>query len=824
MVRESGAGELPEVRRAVLVGTRISPVQPDTKDDGTTVHTLWGELAWQLGGPESFALVAESDRRGTNPGDKLQQVFDRAGPCLILIDEWVAYARELYHDDSLPAGTFDTHLTFAQMLTEAAKASPETLPRRLHPRLGRGQRRTRGREALRRLRSVIGRLESSWRPATAEESFEIVRRRLFQAPDARALADRDATARVLGDFYRAQANEFPVECREAAYIDRIKHAYPIHPELFARLYEDWSTLDRFQRTRGVLRLMATVVHALWAGGDQSPIILPASVPLAQSEVAQELTRNLEDNWKPIMDADIDGPSSLPASIDAQYKNFGQYGAARRVARTVFLGSAPLVGSPNQGLDAARVRLGCVLPGEAVAVYGDALGRLADRATYFYSGAGRYWYGIQPGVTRLARDRAERLHTGDQHEALAAVSSVLEDMASRRRNDPHFAGVHVAPAGPAAVRDEPAVRLVVLGPDTAHRARAETSAALQLAGAILDERGSGPRDHRNMLVFLVADERRVDDLLAGVADELAWKSILDESEQLGLSPAQHHQASIRWDDSKRTVAARMIEAYQWGLVPVLTEPTGSRISWVEVKLDGSGDPIERMASKLVDGGHLYLKYPPLLLRLKLDGPLAPLWTDGSVSVGQVWDAYSRYLYLHRLRDIRVLFDCVAAGSTSTAWESEGFGVAEAEDPRAPGRLAGLIEPGSFALSVRGTTLVVEPSVALNQFTLDTAADQGRAVDQPVEGRVDVGGAAGVESAVILRRFFGSAALDPGRLGPSAARLAEEILSHLNALDGTEMEVVLEINAVNPDGFPEDVRKIVAENAAALRMRNYGFESE
>src|SRR5205085_6353831 len=128
------------------------------------------------------------------------------------------------------------------------------------------------------------RMRASWRPASAEESFELVRRRLFQPVEAARLPDRDATARVFGDLYRSQASEFPVDCREQAYIERIKHAYPIHPELFARLYEDWSTLDRFQRTRGVLRLMATVIHALWASGDQAPLILPASVPLAEPSV------------------------------------------------------------------------------------------------------------------------------------------------------------------------------------------------------------------------------------------------------------------------------------------------------------------------------------------------------------------------------------------------------------------------------------------------------------------------------------------------------------------------------------------------------------
>src|SRR5205823_1000260 len=81
-----------------------------------------------------------------------------------------------------------------------------------------------GREALRRLRAIVGRMESSWRPASAEESFEIVRRRLFQPVDASRLAARDASCLAFGEFYRGNAAEFPVECREPAYVERLKAA------------------------------------------------------------------------------------------------------------------------------------------------------------------------------------------------------------------------------------------------------------------------------------------------------------------------------------------------------------------------------------------------------------------------------------------------------------------------------------------------------------------------------------------------------------------------------------------------------------------------
>ncbi|HEY8952609.1 MAG TPA: Swt1 family HEPN domain-containing protein, partial [Candidatus Dormibacteraeota bacterium] len=127
VLSEAGVKSLPAAKRVVLVGTKISPGDPVTKPDGTVVRTLWGELAWQLGGKQAFARVANDDERATNPGDKLRELFNEYGPCLILIDEWVAYARQLHDQSDLPAGGFETQFTFAQALTESARAARNCL-------------------------------------------------------------------------------------------------------------------------------------------------------------------------------------------------------------------------------------------------------------------------------------------------------------------------------------------------------------------------------------------------------------------------------------------------------------------------------------------------------------------------------------------------------------------------------------------------------------------------------------------------------------------------------------------------------------------------
>jgi len=128
VLKEAGVDWVPKAYRAVLVGTHLSPAQPSKKPDGTVVRTMWGEMAWQLGGAEGYAMVAESDRAGISPGSQvLRDLFTAYSPCLILIDEWVRYVGQTYGKNDLPAGSFDANITFAQALTEAARQSPETL-------------------------------------------------------------------------------------------------------------------------------------------------------------------------------------------------------------------------------------------------------------------------------------------------------------------------------------------------------------------------------------------------------------------------------------------------------------------------------------------------------------------------------------------------------------------------------------------------------------------------------------------------------------------------------------------------------------------------
>ena len=827
---KKGEVKLPAARRAALVGTQLSPAEVRIKPDGTEIRTLWGEMAWQIGSAagrarEAYALVAEEDRRGVSPGsEKLARLFDAYAPVLILIDEWVAYARQLYGKDDLPGGSFDANMTFAQALTEAAKAARNALVVAAIPQSdieigGEG-----GRAALERIRNVFGRVEAVWKPASATESFEIVRRRLFQ-PIA-DYAARDAVCRAFAEHYQSNRAEFPSECREADYEKRLVSAYPIHPELFDRLYEDWSTLDRFQRTRGVLRMMAAIVHELWERQDASLLIMPGSVPMDSTDVRFEVTRYLPEGWGAVVDKDIDGAQSRPLAIDRDNPNLGRYSACRRVARTVFIGSAPSAGAQRpHGVEEVRIKLGCVQPGESSAVFGDALRRLSEELTYLYSDATRYWFDTRPTITRIASDRAAQYERRPEIVEDEIIRRVRE-LTRRDRGD--FAGVHAIPASSGDVPDEPACRLVILAPSRAHRARSETSQAMAAAREILEHRGGSPRLYRNMLVFLAADSERLAELEQAVRGWLAWTSIQQDEEQLNLDASQRRQVAIQIQNHEDTIQARLLETYCHLLVP--TQEGGSPIEWSVSRLQGGDNLVARASRKLKNDQQLITEWSPALLRMELD---RWLWKDANhILVRQLWEYLAQYLYLPRLRDEQTLISTIQNGVGSLTW---GDYFAYASAVRDDGTYAGLTAGSVPAVTLDQASVLVKPEIARKQREeeaqkYETIAPYPPGGQPPTNGVSEPAAAAGslsidtvdTQRKVVLRRFHGSVELDADRLGRDAGRISVEVLSHLMGLVGAKAKVVLEIQVEVPEGIPEDKVRIITENCHTLRFKGHGFE--
>lgn len=885
---ESGIKTIPKAKRVVLVGNKISPGNPVVKSDGTIVRTLWGELAWQLGGKKAYERIKADDEKATNPGDVLRELFNEYGPCIILIDEWVAYARQLHDNNDLPAGTFETQFSFAQALTESVKlANKSMLVISLPASDTLGSPHTqaddvevggqRGREALDRLRNVVGRVEATWRPASAEEGFEIVRRRLFEPmTDPAQFKDRDIIARAFADLYRSQQQEFPPECHDIEYEKRLRAAYPIHPEVFDRLYSDWSTLIKFQRTRGVLRLMAAVIYCLWEKGDKNALIMPANIPIEDQRVQFELTRYLSDNWIPIIEKDVDGPNSLPLRIDAEVPNLGKFAASRRVARTIYLGSAPNPSAANRGIEDRRVKLGCVVPGESPAVFGDALRRLASSATYLYQDGPRYWYSTQPTVTKLADDRAEQFKRDPE--------KVERELDKRLRNDLRKTGdfdrVHPLPASSGDVPESLEARLVVLGINQAY-SKESGNPAETFAKKILETRGSNSRIYRNTLVFLAADKTRLQDLDEAIRKYLAWESILAEHDILDLTPHQVKQAQTQKEMVDRTVTAQIPETYQWLLVPTQQTPK-SPMEMLLIRLNGQDELAVRASKKLKSEELLVTALAGTRLRMELDK--IPLWRGENVPIKQLEEDFASYIYLPKLKNTTVLKNAICDGLRLLTWDVDSFAYADSFDD-ATHRYRGLRGGQSVSIQEGDSGLLVRSDIALGQIEIKpvrleitparlkvnpgnqipyslqafekggyskklskakwsaqggTITDEGlfiagqkegefvvTAEIEDLEAKVEVEIIEGVVSTSgnsLPKRFHASVTLDSARVGRDASKIADEVISHLAGLVNSNVKVTLEIEAEIPDGVPDNVVRTVTENSKTLKFTNQGFEKE
>lgn len=819
-----------KVNRVAIVGNHLSPAGA-TKDDGTQVNTIWGELAWQLGGPEGYAIVATADSNRTHPGDTLHQLLATYAPTVILIDEWVAYARSLLGRDDLAGGTFDDQFTFAQSLTETAKGTTGILLAISIPASESGDDAeivagnaeevggANGLEALKRLQNVVRRVADQWRPASSDEAYHIVKQRLFKQPDAAALAAIGATARAYVEMYRKYIDDFPREARDSAYENRIKRTYPIHPELFDTLYEEWSSLERFQRTRGVLRLMSTVIHALWTGEDAAPLIMPGSIPLATANVNAELTQYLQDSWKTIIDADVDGPNSEPARIDREKPLYGQRALTKRLARAVFFGAAPTIapGSVHKGIGTQRVFLGTAVPGDVPGNFHSALTQLGDRATYFYTGSGKYWYDLQPNITRTAKDQAERLHRED------VWAEIVRRLQSQARTRGDFTGVHVCPETNSDIPDTDEARLVILHPKVAHK-RGTESAAKEFAQEATERRGNANRMYRNMLVYLAADEARLEELNTATRDYLGWRHVLDNEVDLDLTQNQRNQAAQRQAQADQTVTARLLQTFIWALIPAQPDPAAPFVVR-ETKVEGQSDALaERVSRRLGNDGDLSTRQAAATIRLAL-GKVPQIWKDGHIALGALWGLYSQYPYMPRLRDRHVLDQGVL--DLPMIWQTDAFALAAGYDEVA-NRYIDLWTPDDKR-PAPGTTdalLLVRPDVATRQREAEAptapAAPAGPTESDAREHFESDPDHPGVHHRKFKTRFYGVKTLNADKIAQDFKTIAEEVIAPLRADPDTSLTVRIEIEAIDTSGFEEGKVRTVSENAQTLNFDQSGFE--
>ncbi|HFT4321122.1 TPA: ATP-binding protein [Klebsiella pneumoniae] len=823
----AGISELPQARVAVIDGINLSVSQP-REHGSVSTNTLWGELAWQLLGEEGYNLVEDSDRDGTSPGkEALVELLTRSAPCVVLIDELVAFLRQLEVGKQFKAGTFDSNITFVQALTEAFKAVPNAILLASLPESALEVGGTMGQKALDSLEKYFSRVESVWKPVATEEAFEIVRRRLFEF--AGETAQVQGIAQQYTDFYRKNAHKFPNETQSAHYYDRLCQSYPIHPEVFDRLYEDWSTLDKFQRTRGVLQYMAIVIHRLWVSDNRDALIMPGSLPLDDSIVRGKSIHYLPQGWEPVIEKEVDGPRSEATEIDKNDTRFGQYHAARRVMRTLFLGSAPSSGDQmHRGLQIERVLLGACSPEQTIGTFEDVLLRLRDRLTYLYGEKDRLWLDTKPNLRREMETRK-----GNINEREVLIPLIKKTVTSCFGSQHCFAGIHVfAPATDVPDEFGTGPRLIVLPPETisAYSRSNSNNLAFKAAENILLKRGEQPRVKQNRLFFLAADYDSLSRLKEQGKIYLAWLSIVQDIENGVLNQDLAHltQAKSNRDSALQRFNGLVRDTYKWLMAP-FQEP-GQDLVWETAQISSSAPKlVQEIENRLIEEEWLIKAWSPVHLRNLLE---KYYFTNGThqVSAVKVWQDACQYLYMPRLVNDQVLrgtieeavksddFFAFAAGEREERYEGFAFG-----------RSATVFLDENCLLISRESALQYVDKLKAEQSPKSadavpvsdngSSADTGSVID--TSSTVIPGSGSGV-SEPIKQQFYGSVRLDPLKAKIDFATLMDEVVQNFTSQLGVDVVISVEINARSEKGFDANLQRAIKENCNMLNFGNAEFE--
>ncbi|HLO94649.1 MAG TPA: hypothetical protein VK195_10040, partial [Burkholderiaceae bacterium] len=599
--------------------------------------------------------------------------------------------------------------------------------------------------------------------------------------------------------------------------------------VFDRLYEDWSSLDNFQRTRGVLKLMAKVIHRLWKDNDKDPLIMPGSFPLQDADTRNEVIYYLPQGWDPVVERDVDGERAETTDIENRDTRLGSVQACRRSARAIFLGSAPSTANQMvRGIELERVALGVAQPGQQVGIYKDALRRLGDRLHYLNSGNNRFWFDTRPNLRREMEERKRRFQ--DKEDVFPAI----RDRVQKTFASGVFGGIHIFTAS-SDVPDDWQLRLVVLPPDAAF-SRSGQSLAIERATEILKTRGDQPRFKQNRLIFLAADYDSVSRLKDQVRSTLAWQSIVADIKEmkLNLDQFQSRQASKSLEDANEALRRMIRETYKWMVAPMQEARPGkglSEIQWEHFQVNPGAQNLSQEIERVLKENELLItEWAPIHLATVLKNWF---WKDDikDTSALNVWQQSCQQLYLPRLKDDTAFQQTLGAGAESRDF----FGFAQGKED---GRYVGFTFGKRTSLFLDSSLLLIEPVTAAGYAETQRAAEEAARPKptEPAPGTTGSGAppprvedsakptyaGSGAAQQPVKRQFYGSIELDAIQAKKQFADLVDEVVQQFTIRPGVKVRIAIEIQADSAAGFDDGLQRAVKENCNVLRFKNAEFE--
>jgi hypothetical protein len=555
----TGVPEFETANIAVFTNTTNDPAQGRTIT-GTTIRTMWGELAWQLGGKEAFELIRKNDEDRTAPKGLFKKVLEKCKPALILVDELADYcvsaSSQKVGDSNLSSQT----ISFMQELTEAVASTNHCVAVVTLPASPQEVGSTPEAHAiLNSLQSRVSRIGADTQPVAEDEIYEVIRRRLFED-----LGSENVRKEVVGKYmelYEKYSTELPSNCRTSDYKERLLKSYPFHPELIDVFRVRWASNHDFQRTRGVLRLLAAIVSDLWSrqqsltGGNL--FIHSGQVNFANLDaISGQLKRLYGNGYDAVISADIAGSASNAFKVDGNKPEYNQWHLTQSLATVILMNSFGSEGI-NKGISVPELKLNLLTPGgfNHNSING-SLDELESSAYYLYyaqtGGAGkRYWFNTKPNINILINKAKTDVTLPD------IQGEILRRVKERTNNRIDVFNPIVDPSDDIPEQLKPT--LVILSPKYVANPSEINGNTKPVIEKLATKKGNSERINRNTMLFLVCSELGIGRLHSDVRDYLACQKIAQEY-NTQLEKDQREELKKRTDDASRQTDTSIVVAY------------------------------------------------------------------------------------------------------------------------------------------------------------------------------------------------------------------------------------------------------------------------
>ena len=522
----------------VLAGAEMDP----------NTQTIWGEIERQLTGK-----VDKLSGRVSHGATLLKEVIGKNQPLLILIDELLHYVDRADGIKVEKSTLAEQTIAFIQELGEAITGLENvcvvvTLPSSSNEQLGT----ERGAELFEKLKKFSGRIEDSVSPVDDVDIPNIIRTRLFQTPNEQII---DKAESIIKDFieYCDEEGILPEGMEKSEFRKEFEQSYPFTPQVIHVLYKRWGTMQTFQRTRGVLRLLSIVVHNMLK--TEKSFISLGDFDLSDERLRGELTRHLDDQFHGVIAQDIVGQSSGASRVNKMMpQNLWGKELGTRAARTIFMYSHS-GGITTKGATEAEIMRATVSRGIESAQISSVLEKFRNQLFYLNIQDGKYLFTKEANILKIKLDKMENIAQRDIDEAEKQL--IKENTTNNRFK------VIAWPKSSKDVENSHSMKLVILREND-----------LRLIESIYDSVGEMPRVYKNNIFILASSEGERSKFLNSLKSKIAWEQIKN-----GNIPLKDEQRKTLEQELKRendNLKDYIKEYYSTLYIPEKT-PTKNHIS-------------------------------------------------------------------------------------------------------------------------------------------------------------------------------------------------------------------------------------------------------